>query len=178
MSRIGYKVINIPDGVTVSLNEKDNTVTAKGPKGELTRNVSPKIKITLDNNQLKFDRSNDKDKAIHGTTRANVNNMIDGVKNGFKKNLELVGVGYRAQKKGTKLILSVGYSHPVEMEAPKGVEFEVPSNTSINISGISKQKVGQFAAVIRGVRPPEPYKGKGIKYVGEHIRRKEGKTGK
>ncbi|UQS82368.1 50S ribosomal protein L6 [Bombilactobacillus folatiphilus] len=176
MSRIGNKVIDLPEGVSVSI--KDDTVTVKGPKGELTRLVSPKIKIVQEDNQLKFERSSENDKAIHGTTRANVNNMVVGVTEGFQKSLELVGVGYRAQKKGNNLILNVGYSNPVEMDTPEGLSVDVPSNTQINISGISKQKVGQFAAEIRDVRPPEPYKGKGIKYVDEHIRRKEGKTGK
>ncbi|MBA1434184.1 50S ribosomal protein L6 [Bombilactobacillus bombi] len=178
MSRIGNKLIDIPEGVTVTVDDNAHTVTVKGPKGELSRQVSPKIKITQEGNQLKFERSNENDKAIHGTTRANVNNMVVGVNEGFKKSLELVGVGYRAQKKGTTLILNVGYSNPVEMTTPSDLTVDVPSNTEINISGISKQEVGQFAAEIRDVRPPEPYKGKGIKYVGEHIRRKEGKTGK
>lgn len=178
MSRIGNKLIDLPENVTVKLDDSKNTVTVKGPKGELTRQVSPKIKITQEGNQLKFERSNENDKAIHGTTRANVNNMVIGVNEGFQKSLELVGVGYRAQKQGTKLVLNVGYSNPVEMVTPEGLTVDVPSNTQINISGISKQEVGQFAAEIRDVRPPEPYKGKGIKYVDEHIRRKEGKTGK
>ena len=178
MSRIGYKVITIPEGVTVTVDETEHTVTVKGPKGELTRNVSPKIKIVQADNELKFERSNESDKAIHGTTRAHVNNMVVGVHEGFSKSLELVGVGYRAQKKGNKLVLNVGYSNPVEMDTPEGLTVDVPSNTQINISGISKQNVGQFAAEIRDVRPPEPYKGKGIKYADEHIRRKEGKTGK
>ncbi|UQS83986.1 50S ribosomal protein L6 [Bombilactobacillus thymidiniphilus] len=177
MSRIGNKLIDLPKDVTVTVND-DATVTVKGPKGELTRTVSPKIKITQDGNQVKFERSNESDKAIHGTTRANVNNMVVGVAEGFQKGLELVGVGYRAQKQGNKLILNVGYSNPVEIETPEGLTVDVPANTQINVSGISKQAVGQFAAEIRDVRPPEPYKGKGIKYVGEHIRRKEGKTGK
>ncbi|AXX64096.1 50S ribosomal protein L6 [Bombilactobacillus bombi] len=178
MSRIGNKLIDLPENVTVKLDDSKHTVTVKGPKGELTRQVSPKIKITQEGNQLKFERSNENDKAIHGTTRANVNNMVIGVNEGFQKSLELVGVGYRAQKQGTKLVLNVGYSNPVEMVTPEGLTVDVPSNTQINISGISKQEVGQFAAEIRDVRPPEPYKGKGIKYVDEHIRRKEGKTGK
>ncbi len=129
-------------------------------------------------NLINFTRSNDSDRAMHGTMRANLNNMILGVTEGFKKTLDLIGVGYRAQLKGKTLVLNVGYSHPVEMEAPEGVTIEVPSNTNIIISGISKQKVGQFAAEIRDVRPPEPYKGKGIRYTDEYVRRKEGKTGK
>ncbi|APX71174.1 50S ribosomal protein L6 [Companilactobacillus allii] len=176
MSRIGYKVIEIPAGVTVT--QKDEDITVKGPKGELTRHFDSKIKLTLEGNEAKFTRSNDNDKALHGTMRANLNNMILGVTEGFEKKLELRGVGYRAQVKGDVLTLSVGYSHPVVMDAPKGIKIESPSNTEINVSGISKQKVGQFAAEIRDVRSPEPYKGKGIRYVGEYVRRKEGKTGK
>ncbi|WP_125587934.1 50S ribosomal protein L6 [Companilactobacillus jidongensis] len=176
MSRIGYKVIEVPAGVTIT--QKDEDITVKGPKGELTRRFNSKIKLTLEGNEAKFDRENDNDKALHGTMRANLNNMVLGVTEGFEKKLELRGVGYRAQVKGDTLTLSVGYSHPVIMEAPKGIKIESPSNTEINISGISKQKVGQFAAIIRDVRPPEPYKGKGIRYVDEYVRRKEGKTGK
>ncbi|KRK64196.1 50S ribosomal protein L6 [Companilactobacillus tucceti DSM 20183] len=176
MSRIGYKVIEVPEGVTIT--QKDEDITVKGPKGELTRHFDPKIKLTLEGNEAKFDRESDNDKALHGTMRANLNNMILGVTEGFEKKLELRGVGYRAQVKGETLTLSVGYSHPVVMEAPKGIKVDSPSNTEINISGISKQKVGQFAAEIRDVRPPEPYKGKGIRYVDEYVRRKEGKTGK
>ncbi|MFD1472574.1 50S ribosomal protein L6 [Companilactobacillus mishanensis] len=176
MSRIGYKVIEIPEGVTVT--QKDEDITVKGPKGELTRHFNPKIKLVLEGNEAKFERESDNDKALHGTMRSNLNNMVLGVTEGFEKKLELRGVGYRAQVKGTTLTLSVGYSHPVNMEAPKGIKIESPSNTEINISGISKQKVGQFAAEIRDVRPPEPYKGKGIRYVDEYVRRKEGKTGK
>ena len=176
MSRIGYKVIEVPEGVTIT--QKDEDITVKGPKGELTRHFDPKIKLTLEGNEAKFDRESDNDKALHGTMRANLNNMILGVTEGFEKKLELRGVGYRAQVKGETLTLSVGYSHPVVMEAPEGIKVDSPSNTEINISGISKQKVGQFAAEIRDVRPPEPYKGKGIRYVDEYVRRKEGKTGK
>ena len=176
MSRIGLKVIEIPAGVTVT--QKDENITVKGPKGELTRHFDPKIKLTLDEKEAKFSREDENDKALHGTMRANLNNMIIGVTEGYEKKLELRGVGYRAQVKGDQLTLSVGYSHPVVMDAPEGIKIESPSNTEINISGISKQKVGQFAAEIRDVRSPEPYKGKGIRYVGEYVRRKEGKTGK
>ncbi len=176
MSRIGYKVIEIPEGVTVT--QKDENVTVKGPKGEITRHFNPAIKLTIEGNEAKFTRESDNDKAMHGTMRANLNNMIVGVTDGFEKKLELRGVGYRAAVKGTTLTLTVGYSHPVDMDAPEGIKIESPSNTEINISGISKQKVGQFAAEIRDVRPPEPYKGKGIRYVDEYVRRKEGKTGK
>ncbi|WP_119325791.1 50S ribosomal protein L6 [Companilactobacillus musae] len=176
MSRIGYKVIEIPAGVTVT--QKDENITVKGPKGELTRHFDSKIKLTLDDKEAKFTREDDNDKALHGTMRSNLNNMIIGVTEGYEKKLELRGVGYRAQVKGDKLTLSVGYSHPVVMDAPEGIKIESPSNTEINVLGISKQRVGQFAAEIRDVRSPEPYKGKGIRYVGEYVRRKEGKTGK
>jgi large subunit ribosomal protein L6 len=176
LSRIGNKVITVPAGVEVK-QDGDN-ITVKGPKGELTRTFVPEIKMSQEGNEISFTRPDDSYKALHGTMRANLNNMILGVSQGFTKQLKLVGVGDRAQKQGAKLVLNVGYSHPVEMEAPKGVEFDVPSNTEINISGISKQVVGQFAAVVRAVRAPEPYKGKGIRYVDEVVRRKEGKTGK
>ncbi|MFD1393547.1 50S ribosomal protein L6 [Lacticaseibacillus jixianensis] len=176
MSRIGYKAITVPAGVTVTVDGEN--ITVKGPKGEMTRHFAPEISMTQDGNEIKFDRPDDSFKAVHGTTRANLNNMIVGVTEGFKKNMKLVGVGYRAQKQGDKLILNVGYSHPVEMTPPKGIEFDVPSNTEITVSGISKQVVGQWAAEIRAVRSPEPYKGKGIRYVDEYVRRKEGKTGK
>ncbi|MFD1441270.1 50S ribosomal protein L6 [Lacticaseibacillus hegangensis] len=176
MSRIGYKAITVPAGVTVTVDGEN--ITVKGPKGEMTRHFAPEISMTQDGNEIKFDRPDDSFKALHGTTRANLNNMIVGVTDGFKKNMKLVGVGYRAQKQGNKLILNVGYSHPVEMTPPEGIDFDVPSNTEITVSGISKQVVGQWAAEIRAVRSPEPYKGKGIRYVDEYVRRKEGKTGK
>lgn len=176
MSRIGYKVINVPAGVTVTRNGDD--VTVKGPKGELTRTFVPEIEMHQDGSEISFTRPDDSYKAIHGTTRANLNNMVIGVTEGYQKSLTLVGVGYRAQLQGKKLVLNVGYSHPVEMDAPEGITIEVPSNTNILISGISKQSVGQFAAEIRAVRSPEPYKGKGIRYTDEQVRRKEGKTGK
>ncbi|KRN18324.1 50S ribosomal protein L6 [Lacticaseibacillus camelliae] len=176
MSRIGYKAITVPAGVTVTVDGEN--ITVKGPKGEMTRHFAPEISMTQDGNEIKFDRPDDSFKALHGTTRANLNNMIVGVTEGFKKNMKLVGVGYRAQKQGNKLVLNVGYSHPVEMTPPAGIDFDVPSNTEITVSGISKQVVGQWAAEIRAVRSPEPYKGKGIRYVDEYVRRKEGKTGK
>ncbi|MFD1673051.1 50S ribosomal protein L6 [Agrilactobacillus yilanensis] len=176
MSRIGYKAIDLPENVTVT-NEGEN-YTVKGPKGELTRHFDPAITIKQEGQEIKLDRPNDSYKALHGTMRANLHNMIIGVTEGYSKKLSLIGVGYRAQLKGTKLVLNVGYSHPVEMDAPKGIKVEVPSNTEITISGISKQVVGEFSAKIRAVRPPEPYKGKGIRYVDEYVRRKEGKTGK
>lgn len=177
MSRIGLKVIEVPAGVTVT-KDSENNITVKGPKGELTRHFNPIIEMHEEGNLINFTRSKDSDRAMHGTMRANLNNMILGVTEGFSKTLDLIGVGYRTQLKGKTLVLNVGYSHPVEMEAPEGVNIEVPANTKIIISGISKQKVGQFAAEIRDVRPPEPYKGKGIRYTDEIVRRKEGKTGK
>ena len=178
MSRIGNKVVVLPAGVEVT--QKGNEVTVKGPKGELTRTFSSDIKMNIEGSEVTFTRPNDSKemKTIHGTTRANFNNMVVGVSEGFQKALELIGVGYRAQLQGKKLVLNVGYSHPVEIEAPAGIEIEVPSNTSVIIKGSDKEVVGELAANIRGVRPPEPYKGKGIRYVGEFVRRKEGKTGK
>ena len=178
MSRIGNKVVVLPQGVEVKQN--GNEVTVKGPKGELTRTFSEDIKMNIEGNEVTYTRPNDSKemKTIHGTTRAIFHNMVVGVSEGFQKALELIGVGYRAQLQGSKLVLNVGYSHPVEITAPAGVTFEVPSNTQVVVKGISKEAVGEIAANIRGVRPPEPYKGKGIRYVGEYVRRKEGKTGK
>ncbi|AUJ31324.1 50S ribosomal protein L6 [Liquorilactobacillus nagelii] len=178
MSRIGYKEVVLPAGVEVKRNGYE--VTVKGPKGELTREFSDKISMNIEGNIVKFDRSADdsKTKALHGTTRANFHNMVVGVSDGFKKELELRGVGYRAQMKGKTLVLNVGYSNPVEFETPADLKLETPSATSIIVSGVSKQEVGDFAAQIRLTRAPEPYKGKGIRYVGEYVRRKEGKTGK
>ena len=177
MSRIGNKIINVPEGVTVEV-ATDNTVTVKGAKGTLVRKFSPVITIEQDANVITVKRSSDakKDKQLHGTTRALLANMVEGVSNGFKKELEIVGIGYRGQMKGNKLVLNIGYSHQVEIEAEEGVTIETPSQTQIVVSGISKERVGQVAAEIRAVRKPEPYKGKGIKYVNERIIRKEGKT--
>ncbi|MGX7244959.1 50S ribosomal protein L6 [Enterococcus quebecensis] len=178
MSRIGNKIVVLPAGVEVK--QEGNNITVKGPKGELTREFSADITMNIEGNEVTFTRPNDsKDmKTIHGTTRANFNNMVVGVSTGFEKGLELIGVGYRAQMQGTKLVLNVGYSHPVEITPPAGVTVEVPSNTQVVVKGANKEHVGELAANIRGVRPPEPYKGKGIRYVGEFVRRKEGKTGK
>ncbi|HDT7349958.1 TPA: 50S ribosomal protein L6 [Enterococcus faecalis] len=178
MSRIGNKVVVLPAGVEIK--QDGNNITVKGPKGELTREFSSDIKMNIEGNEVTFTRPNDSKemKTIHGTTRANFNNMVVGVSEGFQKALELIGVGYRAQVQGNKLTLNVGYSHPVEMTAPEGVTFEVPANTQVIVKGINKEVVGELAANISGVRPPEPYKGKGIRYVGEFVRRKEGKTGK
>ncbi|KAF1301683.1 MULTISPECIES: 50S ribosomal protein L6 [Enterococcus] len=178
MSRIGNKIVVLPAGVEVK--QDGNVITVKGPNGELTRTFSADIKMNIEGNEVTFTRPNDSKemKTIHGTTRANFNNMVVGVSEGFQKGLELIGVGYRAQLQGKKLVLSVGYSHQVEIEAPEGVTIEVPSNTQVMIKGANKENVGELAANIRAVRPPEPYKGKGIRYVGEYVRRKEGKTGK
>ena len=178
MSRIGNKVIVIPAGVSVEVNGA--TVTVKGPKGELVRTFSKDIDIRVEGTEVTLHRPNDTKemKTIHGTTRALLNNMVHGVSEGFKKELEMRGVGYRAQLQGKKLVLSVGKSHPDEVEAPEGITFELPNPTTIVVNGISKEVVGQTAAYIRSLRAPEPYKGKGIRYVGEFVRRKEGKTGK
>ena len=178
MSRIGNKPVVIPAGVTVDL--KDNTVTVKGPKGELSYTFNQNISLEQREGEVVFTRPDDskENKTIHGTTRAVFNNMVVGVTEGFQKELELIGVGYRAQLPGKKLVLNVGYSHPVEFTPEEGIEIEVPSNTKVIVKGYDKQKVGELAANIRGVRPPEPYKGKGIRYVDEFVRRKEGKTGK
>ncbi|HEV5717705.1 TPA: 50S ribosomal protein L6 [Streptococcus pneumoniae] len=178
MSRIGNKVIVLPAGVELANN--DNVVTVKGPKGELTREFSKDIEIRVEGTEITLHRPNDSKemKTIHGTTRALLNNMVVGVSEGFKKELEMRGVGYRAQLQGSKLVLAVGKSHPDEVEAPEGIIFELPNPTTIVVSGISKEVVGQTAAYVRSLRSPEPYKGKGIRYVGEFVRRKEGKTGK
>ncbi|EFO54731.1 50S ribosomal protein L6 [Streptococcus sp. 27098_8_22] len=178
MSRIGNKVIVLPAGVEITNN--DNVVTVKGPKGELTREFSKDIEIRVEGTEVTLHRPNDSKemKTIHGTTRALLNNMVVGVSEGFKKQLEMRGVGYRAQLQGNKLVLAVGKSHPDEVEAPEGITFELPNPTNIVISGISKEVVGQTAAYVRSLRSPEPYKGKGIRYVGEYVRLKEGKTGK
>lgn len=178
MSRIGNKVIVLPAGVELANN--DNVVTVKGPKGELTREFSKDIEIRVEGTEITLHRPNDSKemKTIHGTTRALLNNMVVGVSEGFKKELEMRGVGYRAQLQGSKLVLAVGKSHPDEVEAPEGITFELQNPTTIVVSGISKEVVGQTAAYVRSLRSPEPYKGKGIRYVGEFVRRKEGKTGK
>lgn len=177
MSRIGNKIINVPEGVTVDV-AADNTVTVKGAKGTLVRKFSPVITIENKDNVITVKRSSDQKthKQLHGTTRALIANMVEGVSTGFKKELEIVGIGYRGQMKGNKLVLNVGYSHPVEIEGEEGVKIETPSQTQIVVSGISKERVGQVAAEIRATRKPEPYKGKGIRYANERIIRKEGKT--
>lgn len=177
MSRVGNKIINVPEGVKVEI-AADNTVTVTGAKGTLVRQFSPTINFEMAENEIKVVRTSEEKtvKQLHGTTRALLANMIEGVHNGYKKDLEIVGIGYRAQMQGNKLVLNVGYSHPVEIEGEEGVKIETPTQTTITVSGISKERVGEIAARIRAVRKPEPYKGKGIKYVGERIIRKEGKT--
>jgi large subunit ribosomal protein L6 len=178
MSRIGNKPITVPEGVEVTLADK--LITVKGPKGTLTREIHPNINVKIENNVITISRPDDEpaNRSLHGLTRTLINNMIIGVKDEFKRELEINGVGYRAQKQGTKLVMNLGYSHPVEMEAPEGITFDVPNPNQIIVRGIDKELVGQTAAVVRTKRPPEVYRGKGIKYVEEVIRRKEGKTGK
>ncbi|MBS4535543.1 50S ribosomal protein L6 [Clostridium sp. D2Q-14] len=179
MSRIGLKPIEIPSGVEVKLDDK-NYMVVKGPKGKLEQQLDRDMTIEIKGNEITVSRptENKKHKSIHGLTRTLIDNMIVGVVKGYEKSLEIVGVGYRAAKQGKKLILNLGFSHPVEMEDPEGIETEVPSNTKVIVKGIDKQKVGNYAAVIRDLRKPEPYKGKGIRYKGERVRRKEGKTAK
>ena len=178
MSRIGNKVITVPAGVEVSI--VDNFATVKGPKGELKQQFDKDMTFNIEGNEITVVRPSDskRHRTVHGTTRAILANMVEGVSAGFKKELELIGVGYRAQMQGKKLVLSVGYSHPVEFEEIEGIKLGVEGNTKVSIEGINKEVVGQYAAKVRAVRPPEPYKGKGIRYVGEYVRRKEGKTGK
>jgi large subunit ribosomal protein L6 len=178
MSRIGKKPIELPEGVQVKYDE--NVITVKGSKGELSRSVHPEMNITIGEKEIVVERPSDNKvhRSLHGTTRSIIANMVEGVTKGFERNLELVGVGYRASKSGQKLVLNVGYSHPVEMVPEQGLEVDVPAQTKITVKGIDKERVGAFAANIRSVRLPEPYKGKGIRYEGERVRRKEGKTGK
>ena len=178
MSRIGKKVIALPEGVEIT--QDGNVLTVKGPKGTLTRELHKDMVIKIENNELVVERPSDNKlhRALHGTTRSVVNNMVEGVTKGFEKTLELVGVGYRAAKAGEKVTLSLGFSHPVEIVPEQGIEIDVPAQTKLIIKGINKERVGQVAAQIRSLREPEPYKGKGIKYEGEIIRRKVGKTGK
>ena len=175
MSRVGKKPITVPSGVDFSV--KDNVVTVKGPKGTLKKEFNNNITIKLEDGHITVERPNDEPfiRAIHGTTRALINNMIKGVHEGYRKTLTLVGVGYRAAAKGKGLEISLGYSHPVIIDEIPGITFSVEKNTTIHIDGIEKELVGQVAANIRAKRPPEPYKGKGVKYADEHIRRKEGK---
>ena len=179
MSRIGKAPITIPAGVEVTVAE-GNVVTVKGPKGTLTRTIHPVISVNVDGGVVNVTRPNDEKEArsLHGLSRTLINNMVIGVTEGYKKELEINGVGYRAAKEGTKLVLTIGYSHPVEVPEIDGITIDVPDPNKVVINGIDKQKVGQFAADVRKKRAPEPYKGKGIKYADEVIRRKEGKTGK
>ncbi len=179
MSRIGRMPVAIPAGVDVKL-DANNVMTVKGPKGTLTQNLHPNMKIVIDGATLTVERPDDEkqNRSLHGLTRSLIANMIEGVVNGYKKELEINGVGYRAQKQGKQLILNLGYSHNVVVEEEDGITFDVPDSNKIIVSGPDKQRVGQVASEIRGKRPPEPYLGKGIKYVDEHIRRKSGKAGK
>lgn len=178
MSRIGNKPITVPEGIDVKIDGQK--ITVKGPKGTLEREVNNNISIKLEDGQIKVSRPNDEkeNRSLHGLTRSLINNMIEGVSKEFTRELEINGVGYRASKQGKTLVLTLGYSHPVKMEEPEGITYEVPNPNSIIVKGIDKELVGQMAAEIRTKRPPEVYRGKGIKYVEEHIRRKEGKTGK
>lgn len=178
MSRVGKKVIEVPKEVEVNID--GTSVTVKGPKGELSNTFHEEMTYKLEDGQLEVVRPSDskEHKMHHGTTRALLNNMVEGVSKGFVKELELIGVGYRAQMQGNKLVLSVGLSHPVEFVADENLTITVEKNTQIKVEGINKEEVGALASNIRKVRPPEPYKGKGIRYKGEHVRRKEGKTGK
>ncbi|MBS7020656.1 MAG: 50S ribosomal protein L6 [Firmicutes bacterium] len=173
MSRIGNRILTIPEGVTVTID--GNVVKVNGPKGELSTEVNRNITVNVDGNELTVTRKNDNFKHFHGTANANIKNMLIGVTEGFEKKLEAVGVGYRFQIKGNTLVVSAGYSHPVEKEIPAGIQLESPSNTELFVRGIDKQLVGEFAANVRDIRRPEPYKGKGIRYADEHVRRKEGK---
>ena len=178
MSRIGNKPITVPEGVEVKLD--DMHLTVKGPKGTLEREIHKNMTVSIDGNIITVTRQNDEaeNRSLHGLTRTLIHNMIEGVLNEYKKELQIVGVGYRAQLQGKKLVMNLGYSHSVEMEAPEGITFEVPNANTIIVRGIDKEVVGQTAAVVRTKRPPEVYHGKGIKYSDEHIRRKEGKAGK
>ncbi len=173
MSRIGNRILSIPTGVNITIN--DNIVSVKGPKGELSIEVPKNIKVVVEESEVAVERKNDLVKNLHGTINSHINNMIIGVTKGFEKQLEAVGVGYRFSLKGNKLVVTAGFSHPVEMEIIKGISLESPSNTELTIKGIDKQQVGEYAANVRKIRPPEPYKGKGIRYKDEHIIRKEGK---
>lgn len=178
MSRIGKMPITVPAGVTITIGA-NNEVTVKGPKGELVQQLPKDMILDLNGDTLEVKRPSEikEHKSLHGLTRTLLSNMVVGVTDGFKKELEINGVGYRAAKQGKKLVMNLGYSHQVEMDEPEGITIDVPQPNQIIISGADKQKVGQFAANVREKRPPEPYKGKGIKYVDEHIRRKEGKAG-
>ncbi len=178
MSRIGRRPIELPQGVELRLD--GHHVAVKGPKGALERDLSASMQVIVEGNVIRVERPDDsrESRSLHGLTRTLIANMVEGVSTGFEKALELQGVGYRAAKSGQKLVLTVGYSHPVEMTPPEGITVEVPAPASVLVRGANKEHVGEFAAKIRGVRPPEPYKGKGVRYRGERVRRKVGKTGK
>ena len=178
MSRIGNKAITIPAGVEVTLD--GNHITVKGPKGTMEKDLHKNMEVSIEGNVITVKRPDDEalNRSLHGLTRTLINNMIEGVLNQYARTLEVNGVGYRAQLKGKKLVMNLGYSHPVEMDAPEGITFEVPNPNTIIVKGVDKEVVGQTAAVVRTKRPPEVYRGKGIKYAEEHIRRKEGKAGK
>ena len=173
MSRIGNRVLTLPSNITLTVN--GNIVTVKGPKGELSTEINKHITVEVNNEEVVIKRDNDNYKNFHGTANANIKNMILGVSEGFEKKLEAVGVGYRFALKGNDLVVTAGYSHPVEVKVPEGIKLEVPSNTELFVRGADKQLVGEFAANVRKIRPPEPYKGKGIRYSDEHIIRKVGK---
>lgn len=179
MSRIGLKPIDLPKGVEIKINE-DNTVEVKGPKGTLSEKISPDMKVVIEDGVLRVERPSEmkRHKALHGLSRTLINNMIVGVTEGYEKSLDIEGTGYRAAKNGKVLALSLGFSHPLELTDPEGITVEVPAQNKIIVKGINKQQVGNYAAKIRSYREPEPYKGKGIRYTGEHVRRKVGKTGK
>lgn len=179
MSRIGLKPIEVPSGVKIDIDDS-NTIAVKGPKGELSLSAAPGLTIDVDGTTVTVRRPNDerRNRSLHGLTRTLINNMVVGVSEGFRKNLEIQGVGYRAQLDGKNLVLNVGYSHPVRMIPPDGISFSLDGQTKVSVEGIDKQLVGEQAAQIRKVRPPEPYKGKGIRYEGEYVRRKAGKAGK
>jgi large subunit ribosomal protein L6 len=178
MSRIGRMPVTVPSGVEVKVDDK-NVVSVKGPKGQLEEKINAKMKVEVKDGVITVSRPDDTkvNRSLHGLSRTLISNMVIGVTDGYEKKLQINGVGYKAEKQGKKLVLSLGYSHPVELMDPEGIVTETPSATEINVKGIDKALVGNYAAVIRGWRPPEPYKGKGIKYVDEYIRRKEGKAG-
>jgi large subunit ribosomal protein L6 len=178
MSRIGNKPVTLPAGVELKIDD-NNVVTVKGPKGQLEQQIDPRIKVEVEGSEVKFTRPSDNrnDRAQHGLSRTLIQNMVTGVTDGYEKKLQIIGVGYRAEKKGNTLVMNLGFSHPVEMEDPEGITTETPDATTIVVKGIDKALVGNYAANIRKWRKPEPYKGKGIRYDGEYVRRKEGKTG-
>ena len=176
MSRIGKMPITIPDGVEVTLN--GNVITVKGPKGTLTRELNPHVTVKIEDKKINVEVADEQYGNIHGLTRTLIHNMVEGVEKEFTRTLQINGVGYRAQKQGNKLVMNLGFSHPVEMVDPEGITVEAPNQTELVVKGIDKQLVGNYAAKIRDWRKPEPYKGKGIRYAGEVVRRKEGKTGK